>query len=82
MRAETHVGPYVQFSFLLCDFKQNRTVSINCRAIPQCQIVLSGLSSCGQTFVMKVGGSFLQLSRHEGARSDSVKLTMGSRHSV
>jgi hypothetical protein len=58
MRAETHVGSYVQFYFVLCDFKQNWTVSINCRAILQCQIALSGLSSCGQTFVMKVGGSY------------------------
>jgi hypothetical protein len=43
---------------------------------------LSGLSSCGQTSVMKVGGSYFAAFGHEGAKSDSLKLITGSRYLI
>jgi hypothetical protein len=76
----------VQLSFLLWDFKQDWSVSINCRAIPQCHIAWQSIEwfielrsyTCDEGWRL----IFLQLSRHEGAKSDSVKLITGSRYSV
>ena len=86
MHPETHVSPYVHLSFLLCDFKQNWSVSVNCRAIPQCQIAWRPIEWFIELRSDICDGCrrliFLQLSRHEGVKSESVKLITGSRYSV